>query len=423
MVEGPRAPDDGAVRPAGAGRRRRAARAELRAAHGAMITAHPEAYPKDARLPDRRGAAARPDHLARAHGAARAAGGVGAGLHHRVLERREPDPRALGAPRGRAGDPRGARRRARRACGGRCWPRAWCSAAPAPCSACSSRGRWWPCSRATPRASRCGRSNSRWTRPCCGSASALALAPRCCSRSCRACRRRTPPTASGCRAAACAITSGTNRRLRAVRRDADRGVVRAARRRRHAAHDADRAAARRRPASTRATCWPCNVPVDLRSAHAGPGRSAFYKEVIAPDRAAAGRRARGGRHRRAVARGGRVWPGLPVLGGGLQQGRRRRGSARPQFRTVSPGFFARARRAHHRRPRLQRRRPPRRREGGHRQPERGAADVPERSDAREPPLHVDRSGDGVHRRQHRAAPHRRRGRGRRRRERGAGRRR
>ena len=44
------------------------------------------------------------------------------------------------------------------------------------------------------------------------------------------------------------ITSGTNRRLRAVRGHADRRVVRAAGRRRHAAHDAVRAAARAAPA-------------------------------------------------------------------------------------------------------------------------------------------------------------------------------
>ena len=49
---------------------------------------------------------------------------------------------------------------------------------------------------------------------------------------------------------------------------------------------------------------------------------------------------------------------------------------RARFRTISPGFFACARRADHRRPRLQRGRPPRRRAGRHHQPEPGAADVP-----------------------------------------------
>ena len=92
-----------------------AARAELRAVHGAMVKAHPEAYPRKARLPHRRRAAARSDHLAGAHRAAGPAGRVGAGLRHRLLERREPDPGAVGAPRRRAGDSRGARRQRRRA--------------------------------------------------------------------------------------------------------------------------------------------------------------------------------------------------------------------------------------------------------------------------------------------------------------------
>ena len=51
------------------------------------------------------------------------------------------------------------------------------------------------------------------------------------------------------------ITSGTNRRLRAVRGHADRRVVRAARRRRHAADDAVRAAAGADRLQDAATCW------------------------------------------------------------------------------------------------------------------------------------------------------------------------
>ena len=49
---------------------------------------------------------------------------------------------------------------------------------------------------------------------------------------------------------------------------------------------------------------------------------------------------------------------------------------RARFRTVSPGFFALARRADHRGTRLQRRRSERQRASGDRQPERGAAAVP-----------------------------------------------
>ena len=125
-----RAPDDGAVRPARARRRPREARAELRAAHGAIVKEHPVVF-SEGRLPHRRGPAARSDHLAGADGPARAARGIGAGLHHRVLERREPDPRAVGAARRRAGGSRGARRQPLARCAGRCSPKACCSAAPA----------------------------------------------------------------------------------------------------------------------------------------------------------------------------------------------------------------------------------------------------------------------------------------------------
>ena len=136
-----------------------AARAELRTIHAAMLKDHPESYPKSGGLPDRGGRPARSDHVVGADRAAGAAGGVGAGVRDRVLERGEPDPRALRAAPGGAGDPRGARRerlgaaahaagrepaavRRRRAARGRCW-----------------RGRWWRSSRATRRASRC----ARWT--------------------------------------------------------------------------------------------------------------------------------------------------------------------------------------------------------------------------------------------------------------------
>ena len=111
----PRAPDDGAVRPARARRRprsgaRRAARRPRRDRQGAS-----RGVSDAGRLPHRRRAAARSDHLAGADRPAGAARGLGAGLRHRLLERRQPDPGALGAARRRAGDPRGARRQHRRA--------------------------------------------------------------------------------------------------------------------------------------------------------------------------------------------------------------------------------------------------------------------------------------------------------------------
>ncbi len=67
----------------------------------------------ESRLPDRRRAAARSDHLAGQNRTAGAAGGVGAGLRHRMLERRQPDSRADRSARRRVGDPRGARRQRR----------------------------------------------------------------------------------------------------------------------------------------------------------------------------------------------------------------------------------------------------------------------------------------------------------------------
>ncbi len=93
----PRAPDDRAVRPPrpGCGPRagaRRAANHAWRHRHRAQGS-----LPGEGRFQDHRGAAARSDHVAGAHGAARAAGGVGTDLRDRVLERRQPDSRAIGA--------------------------------------------------------------------------------------------------------------------------------------------------------------------------------------------------------------------------------------------------------------------------------------------------------------------------------------
>ena len=110
-----RAPDDGALRPAGArrrarGRARRAARGPRRDRQGAS-----RGVSGVGRLPHRRRRPARSDCVAGEDRPARAPRRVGPGLRHRVLERREPDPRALGAARRRAGDPRGARREHRRA--------------------------------------------------------------------------------------------------------------------------------------------------------------------------------------------------------------------------------------------------------------------------------------------------------------------
>jgi hypothetical protein len=90
------------------------ARAELRTVHGAMLSQHPEAYSPKSRLPHQRCAYARPDHVARQDSAAGAAGRIGAGFRHCVLERRQPDSRAHRPARRRTGDSCSARSKYRR---------------------------------------------------------------------------------------------------------------------------------------------------------------------------------------------------------------------------------------------------------------------------------------------------------------------
>ena len=86
-----------------------AARADLRAAHGAIVREYPEVY--SAKADYRIDAVQLRDQItvAGTNGPADPARRVRARLRHRVLERREPDPGALGAARGRACRPRGAR--------------------------------------------------------------------------------------------------------------------------------------------------------------------------------------------------------------------------------------------------------------------------------------------------------------------------
>ena len=94
---------------------------------------------------------------------------------------------------------------------------------------------------------------------------------------------------------------------------------------------------------------------------------------------------------------GRLRSGLPVLGGGVRQSGRRRGSARAVPHRLA-GILRGARRPDHGRPRFQRGGPPRRRAGRDREPEPGAADVPDAGRG-EPPPDVDRSRHAVHRRE------------------------
>ena len=274
------------------------------------------------------------------------------------------------------------------------------------------RGRWSRSWRATRRVSRSARSTSRSTPRCCGSAPALAVAPPSCWRSCRGCRRRRPPTASVSTGGNVRITSGTNRRLRAfaVTQIAASFVLLAGAGMlltalvalaadRHRVQDAQRPRAERAGRS--------------RSSAARRKRAAFYKEALrrigelpGVERVAIGTivpwRDAGG-----------FGPGFQFTVEGYAKGNGEE-DPRGRFRTVSPGFFAAlgvpivAGRDFN---------------DGDRRDADSVVIVSQslarrmfpNQDALNRQLDVDRSGDEVHRRQHRRPAHRRhRGRHRRR---------
>ena len=202
----------------------------------------------------------------------------------------------------------------------------------------------------------------------------------------------------------------------AVCRDANRRVVRAPRRRRDAADGARGAAdgADRLQHAQRARDE--RAPHLLLAPAGTDGR--LLQGGVAAHRRAAGDRAGRHRHDRAVARRRDLRLRLPVLGGGVRESERRRGPARAVPHHLA-GILRSARREDHCRPRLHRGRPPRRRAGRHREPEPGAAHVRDEGRA-EPSPALDRSGHEVHRREHRPPPDRRHRRRRGRRERRAG---
>ena len=126
-----------------------------------------------------------------------------------------------------------------------------------------------------------------------------------------------------------------------VRDDADRVLVRAARRRGHAARDARRAADARTPATTCGRCW--RSTCRHRRPASGRRREVidFYQEATRRDRrscpawsgVAVGQL-------RAVARRRQLRPGGPVHGRGLHAGGRRREPARAVPQSSRLGFFA-----------------------------------------------------------------------------------
>ena len=343
-----------------------------------MMREHPEAYSAKAARPGERRAAARPDRGAGADDSARAARRRRRRVRHRLLERRQPDPGALGAPRGRAGRARRARREPRRAAAdaARREPRALRRRRRARRAAGAAARRLVADS---PRASRCARSRSPSTPACCGSAPASRWPRPCCSPTSRACRsahrgeRASPLDRAGCQRAHHARHQPPPAH---VRDDADRVLVRAARRRRHAARGARRVQTARAPATTCGRCW--RSTCRRRSlASATRRRWSFYQESDAARSAQLpGVAARRARELRAVARRRqRSVPGFSSPPRATHRPTARR-TRTARLRIVAPGFFAVLGVPLFAGRDFTRRRSRRRRAGGDREPERRAAAVP-----------------------------------------------
>ena len=135
------------------------------------------------------------------------------------------------------------------------------------------------------------------------------------------------------------ITSGTNRRLRAVRGDADRRVVRAAGRRRHAADDAARAAGgadrlRHAQRARAATCRSCRYERTPRAdRRLLQGSDAAHRASCPAWSASPSARS---------CRGATPAPSVRASSSRSRATRKADGEEDPRarFRTVSPGFFA-----------------------------------------------------------------------------------
>ena len=166
------------------------------------------------------------------------------------------------------------------------------------------------------------------------------------------------PTGLGLASGSVRITPGTNRRLRVFATTQIALLVRAARRRGHAARRAGRAADAPTPATTCGRCWPSTS----RCRHRAFGRA--RRSTSTRKRRAASRQLPGVER---VALGNFVpWRDAGTFGSGVpftvEGYTPADGEENPhaRLRIVAPGFFAVARRPAPRRPRLHRRRPRRR---------------------------------------------------------------
>ena len=387
------------------------ARAELKVVHASMVHAHPEAYSASAQGPARGHDAPRSAHVARADDPPAAPGGGGGRFRDRVLERRQPDSEPVGSPRRRARRARRARRHPGRAPAhaARGEPRPLCRGRRArPAAREAARGRGGPLCRALlrPRAGGHGGHERALARGGTGAggggaAGVRATAPllRSVERSESRWRRDSdharhePPSQD-------------------LRDDADCVLLPAARGRRHAGRDVE-----------------CDVDGEDRLRHAaGPGgrrpaasarRRRRSDGRLLPGRHAADRRAagRGGRRvrdGRALARRVELHPEAPVRVRGVPA-RQRRGQPDLHVPARLASVLRRARCSDRHGPRLHGRGRSRYRGRRHRQPERGAAPLPERRSGQPAPV-----ARQPHRPRAQAAPHRRRRRRRGRRKRRAG---
>ena len=238
------------------------------------------------------------------------------------------------------------------------------------------------------RALLCARARGHGRQPaCCGSAPASRWPPPCCSRTSRGFRRPHAPTRARAGERQRPNHAGHQPPPSPLRHDPDCVLIRAARRRWHAARRARRPADGRHRLQHAAGAGARRADtIDRHQERTGDGLLRGGDEAHRQVARCGRRRAR---ELRAVARRRQIRFRLPVHRRRLHAGGRRREPAGPDANGHA-SVLCGARCAAARRTRFHRRRPHRHRAGGDRQPERGATIVPGRQ-RDEPQAVVDRS--------------------------------